>query len=117
MPQTPQTSANPYCTSADVQNYCDVRTLGQVLSDNGTMLTPLQVTNSTILAAFMAAASGTIEAVACRAEKYFPADLAAIQSGGGNGAALLTKITVGLTLQDVFRRRPELMTETAKAVA
>ncbi len=117
MAQTPQTSASPYCTAAQVTYYCDPRTLGQLLADNGAMLTPAQVLTSGILAQFMAAASGTIESIASRAEKYFPADLAAIQAGAGNGAALLAKIAVGLTLADVFRRRPDMMPETAKAVA
>ncbi len=117
MAQTPQTSASPYCTATQVTYYCDPRTLGQLLADNGVMLTAAQVSTSTALAQFMAAASGTIESIASRAEKYFPVDLAAIQAGGGNGAALLAKIAVGLTLQDVFRRRPDLMPETAKAVA
>ncbi len=117
MAQTPQTSVLPYCTAAQVVYYCDVRTLGQVLFDDGLMHTEAQVLISPALAEFMGSAAGTIESVASRAEKYFPADLAAIQAGSGNGAKLLAKINVGLALRNVFQRRPELMTDTARAVA
>ncbi len=108
MPQTPLTTATPYLTATQLFNYCDLRTLGDWLSDTGNRLggtdpDPTLIAASPVLAELLMAASGELETVALVGGRYTPDDLAALT---GAGAAKLREVVAGLVLRRIFRRRP-----------
>lgn len=112
---TLNTFAFPYCTPTLFLERYDVRTVGDFLSDTDIRLNPAQVLNSTILLDFLRSSSATLEAFALKGTRYSVADLqllANLDNGGnpkgnvGNAAHLIYKIVVGLTMNDVWTRRP-----------
>lgn len=117
MAKTPLTGS-AYATAADMVARYDVRTLGDLLSDNEQVrLTPSQVAASTILATLLSEASGEVEGVAFGRRVYEPADFAALTD---NALAKLAGIVCAITLQKLMARRPsrvkELPTQAALAL-
>lgn len=112
---TLNTFAFPYCTPALFIERYDVRTVGDYLSDNDVRLTPTQVLNSPILLDLLRSSSATIEAFAFKGMRYTVQDLQKIANmddagvvltNAGNAAHLIYKIVSGLTMNDVWARRP-----------
>lgn len=101
---TPIGDTDPYATPQDVIAQCDVRTLGDFLSDTGDRLTPDEVADSDLLWSLLAQASGEVESALMVGGKYTLADLQALT---GNSRQLLVNIVVGLALENVFDRRPD----------
>ena len=96
---TPYSGANAYATAADVALYADVRDVNDLLADGST---PGNYLTNPKLAELLAAASGEIEAACLVGKRYSPDDLSALE---GNSAAMLRKLTVGLTMQMLRDRR------------
>lgn len=101
---TPIGGTEPYATVADVITQCDVRTLGDFLSDTGTRLAQQEVEDSEFLIDALGQASGDLEAACMAGGRYTLADLQALT---GNSRRILANVVVGLTLEQVFDRRPD----------
>lgn len=107
MAQTSISGSTPYCTAADVIDVCDVRTLGDWLSDTGQRLTPGEVTSSGEsggrLYRFMQEASGEIESAVFRGGRLTAADLAALT---GNSLRKLKALAAGYAVFLAWDHRP-----------
>jgi hypothetical protein len=105
--QTPISGSTPYCAVADVIDVCDVRTLGDWLSDTGQRLTPGEVAASGAaterLYRFMMEASGELESAIFRGGRLTAADLAALT---GNSLRKLKNLVAGYAVFLVWDRRP-----------
>jgi hypothetical protein len=108
MPMDPLSGAASYCSAARFVRFFDVRTLGDLLSDDGTRLTPAQVLASDELDEILKCASGKVECAAQVAERYRPADLEALLADDGNMASFLAWVVAGLAVEMVFQRRPDV---------
>lgn len=101
---TPIGSEDAYATPDDVIACCDVRTLGDFLSDTGKRLTPDEVRNSDILLRFLAQASGEFETAVMVSGRY---ELAELEALTGNALELIAGMVAAHALGRVFERRPD----------
>lgn len=102
MALTPNSSANPYCSPAQYQNFVDVRLTGQLVRDDGTIATASELLSDPVLAAHLAAASGEVEAAALYGGRYLPSDLQALN---GVSAQWLAKLVANLAFGSMMQRR------------
>lgn len=102
-----------YASAADMVVRYDVRTLGDLLTDDGLRQTPAQVAASATLASLLSDASGEIDAALRVGQRYTAANLAALT---GNSLALLKRITCQIAMRMIWERRPYLneMQEVAR---
>lgn len=108
MAKTPLTGS-AYATATDMIARYDVRTLGDLLSDNENVrLTSAQVLASTTLATLLSEASGEVEGVAFARRVYEPDDFAALTD---NGLAKLAGVICAVCLQKCMARRPSRVKE------
>lgn len=101
-----------YATAAQLIARKDVRTIGDLASDDGSrvLLTDL-LTHANVTAA-LDSASGAVEAAIMAGNRYTPADLAALT---GNSAAYLVQITCDVAMAGLHSRRPTLHAEQHEA--
>lgn len=94
-----------YASAADMIVRYDVRTLGDLLTDDSQRQSPAQVLASDTLTAMLADASGEIDAALRVGQRYTAANLAALT---GNSLALLKRITCQIAMRMLWERRPYL---------
>jgi hypothetical protein len=104
---TPDSGLTPYCTPARFLQAYDVRTIADLLSDDGQRLTPANVASSPILAVLLAEASGWFESVCFTADRYSEADIYGVINQAGNGASMIAGLVAGITMWMCFDRRPD----------
>ena len=93
-----------YATSADLLDFVDARTVGDLLSDTGDPVTTVGIASDTTLPVLLQAASGQVEAACGTSDLYTPVQLAALT---GNSQSLLKQLVCTLALVALVRRRPE----------
>lgn len=117
MAKTPLTSQTPFITVQQLIVFCDVRTLSDYISDTGARGDVLvSGTIGGLLYELMLAATGDLESVAYVAGAYIPDDFAALIANGGAAAARLRKMVAGMTLMELFARRPTKVPPKIQAV-
>jgi hypothetical protein len=104
---TPNSNPTSYCPVQHFLNRADLRTVGDLLSDNDQRLTLAQVNASTILTDLLQEASGELEAACFVGDRYSATDIQGVVNAGGNGASLVYGIVAGYTIWLLFQRRPE----------
>jgi phage gp36-like protein len=92
-----------YATPSQLIDRYDVRTIGQLVSDNGIQVSRQDLEANTKVLAALADASGEIEASVLQAKRYTTADLAGLT---GNSANHLTRITCVIAFGFLWERRP-----------
>ena len=113
MPLTPITGSAPYCSPAQFLKRYDVRTVGDLLSDNNVRLTPSQVTTAltfnpiTNPDTVLAEASGWLESMIIKGQRYQIQDLLNLAATPGNGAAFLARLVADGTMYLLYDRRPD----------
>lgn len=106
MAKTPATSASSYCSAAEFLKRIDKRTVADLCSDTGTPVTEGALAANVNLLAALEDASGDVEAAALMGGRYSNADLAALITDDGVGAAKLRRIVSDLAIAYLFERRP-----------
>ncbi len=110
-PLTSNSSLTAYAAPADLFLLYDIRTIADLVSDDGTRLggspnpNPSTVASSPRLLQLLLVNSGRLEASCVKGQRYLPTDLAALT---GASQAYLIQIVCALTMGDLFRRRPEM---------
>lgn len=100
---TPVSNATSYCSAAEFLKRYDVRSVGDLVSDDGTRITgSTAILASGILESVLADASGAVESACLVGEKYNPTSLSALT---GNSAALLKRIVADLAYGMLRMRR------------
>jgi len=92
-----------YATPAQLISRFDVRTLGQLASDNGLQVSPQDLATNTKILDALADASGEIDASILQAKRYTTDDLAGLT---GNSANHLVRITCVIAFGFLWERRP-----------
>jgi phage gp36-like protein len=103
-----------YATPADMLSRYDARTIGDLVDDTNSQVTPEELATNPVLLTMLADASGDIEAVLSVGGRYLPADLNQL---AGNARNFLVRICCDLALAHLMRRRPSLDAEKLKALA
>jgi hypothetical protein len=121
---TPVSGLTPYCTLAQFFAKYDVRTVGDLMSDTGTRLTPTvlndPVTSPVLI--MLTEASGWVEAAALKSERYSVLDLQTIINQplvptvppsyeASNSAEMLAGLVAGIAMFFIWDRRPERMSK------
>lgn len=101
-----------YATPAQLFARKDVRTIGDLASDDGTRVSLTDLPTSANVLAALDSASGAIEAAIMAGNRYTPADLAGLT---GNSAAYLVQITCDVAMAGLHSRRPTMHTDQYKA--
>lgn len=104
MAYTPLTSSTTYLGVSEFLKRADARTVGDLVSDDGTRVASSSLSGNANLAAALLDASGEVEAAAMKGARYTPADLAALT---GAGQARLYRLVTRLTLVYLYERRPD----------
>lgn len=86
----------------------DARTLGQLLSDNNTELTPSEVQSSTKLEAILLAASGRLELATFAGQRYTAADLHSFPDPSGQREVLIDLVCT-FAMSALMQRRPHII--------
>lgn len=115
MPQTFSGTIVPYANQQDIINRCDVRTLGDLLSDDNTRLDPSQVLTSTLLYTLLLAASGFVELATYAGRRYSVLDLQALPDPSGQ-LELLKDLVCARCMMTLIRRRPHVIQKTPEWV-
>lgn len=115
---TIRTSQQPYSTPAELLKRLDLRTVGDLCSDNGTRVLATALPTDPNLHAALIDASAILEQYATRGGVYSPADLAALAAlpdtdpGSGNpygvASGALKRFMVRLVTVMLFERRPDM---------
>lgn len=101
-------NATSYLSTAEFLKRCDVRTVAQLCSDDGTEIDHTALlTNANLLAALLDA-SGAVESACLRGARYSPTDLAGL-TGAAQG--YLFRLIGRLTTCYIWERRPDLSSE------
>lgn len=108
MAQTVSSGAATYCSAARFLQRYDARTIGDLVSDDGTRVSSASLLTNTNLAALLKEASGKLEAACVVGERYSPTDLAAIITDGGNMAEFMAGLVADIAISLVYRRRPDV---------
>lgn len=110
MALTPNSAASSYATPADMLVHYDIRTVADLVNDQGTRTggspnpIPASVEANTTLIKIMNAAAGIIEAACLRSVRYAVADLQALT---GCSKEFLIQINCDLAMGLLYRRRPD----------
>ncbi len=115
MPQTFSGTTTPYASQQDLVNRCDVRTLGDLLSDDNTRLSPSDVLTSTLLNTLLLAASGFVELATYAGRRYSVLDLQALPNPSGQ-LELLKDLVCARCMMTLIRRRPHVIQKTPEWV-
>ncbi len=118
---TLNTSIYPYCNIAIFLEKFDYRTVGDYLSDTDQRLTPIEITNSTVLLHLLLEASGYVESLAQKGTRYSHDDLfliANLDPIGGQPksptnatAQMMYGIVAGIAMFYLWERRPLRLSE------
>lgn len=92
-----------YATAADMIARYDVRTIGDLVFDDGTAADSSDISSSSVVTAALDDAAGEIEAALLRGGRYTRADL---QSLTGNSLSYLKRINCKLAFWYLWERRP-----------
>jgi phage gp36-like protein len=94
-----------YASIADLVKRYDVRTIGELIKDDGTAANSAAVTADAngIIAAALETASGEVESACLRGKRYTVTDLAGLT---GNSQALLKHLTCKIAFWLLWERRP-----------
>lgn len=107
---TPNSSLTSYASASDMLDHYDLRTVADLISDNGTRTggspnpTRSTVEASPILVKILKSAAGWIEAACLRSQRYSPTDLQALD---GVSKEMLIQLNCDLAMGLLFRRRPD----------
>lgn len=105
-----------YCSVVQFLKRYDARTVGDLVSDDGTRVTPSGLSSNAVLLALLQEASAKVEAAAVVGNRYSPADLAEFANpttvgntamAGSNMSEFLAGIVAHLTMPLLYRRRPD----------
>lgn len=91
-----------YATSADIAARYDVRTIGDLLADDGTRIAEAAFSANANLTAALLDASGEVEAALQQLRRYTPAELEAL---AGNSSGLLKRIVCKVAMGLLWERR------------
>lgn len=92
-----------FATPTDFLNRYDVRTVGDICSDDGTRVTESALATNDKLTTALNTATGQILAAVLQGERYTAADLAAMT---GESAAYLTDLTCRIAFWLLWQRKP-----------
>lgn len=92
-----------YATPADLIVRYDVRTLGDLCSDDGNRVPQALLATNTKLEALLSTASGQINAAVMRGDRYTAADLASLS---GESQQYLVDLTCRIAFWLLWQRRP-----------
>lgn len=99
---TENSSSTSYATATHFVTRYDVRTIGQLVNDDGTAADATAVLSNTVVVACLKDASGMIEAACLRGKRYQPTDLVAMT---GVNANLLQRLVCALAMWMLMDRR------------
>lgn len=104
MARTPDSNSSTYLSSEEFLKRVDRRTVGDLVSDDGTRVPSASLISDTNLAACLLDASGAVEAACLVGKRYTPEDLATL-----TGASLghLYRLITRLTMLNLYERRPD----------
>lgn len=102
---TPISAAQPFLTDAEFLQRADVRSAGDLLSKDGRRLPAGSAELSSLLLELARGASGELESACLRGGRYAVADIQAVLSQGGNGAAFVKNVVAGLVLRQLTAHR------------
>ena len=102
MPLTPSSGNTTYMSVSDVLSFKDVRMVGDLVRDDGTRATPLELQTDSNLSACMMAACGELEASLLAGNRYQPSDLLSLN---GNSLSFLKSILSDETEYKLYSRR------------
>lgn len=94
-----------YAAPSDLVARYDVRTVGNLCSDNGVVVSPANLATDPNLLAVLADASGEIDAALLQGQRYTTADLAGLT---GNSLAYLKRLACKIAMGLLWERRPYL---------
>lgn len=92
-----------YATVADLMFRYDLRDLGELASDDGTAVTPVDLPGNVNIQACLDDASGEIDAALFANGRYSAADLVGLT---GNSLAYLKRMTCDIAMAFIYARRP-----------
>lgn len=104
MAQTPNSSSSSYLSAAEFLKRKDWRTVADFCSDNDTRLTQGALLTNANLQSLLDDAAGLVECACLPANRYTPADLAALT---GVGQKLLYRLIADLAEGLMIERRPD----------
>lgn len=100
-----------YATPADMAVRYDVRTLGDLVADDGTRVDSTAIQTNTTLEAILVDASGEFESCMLHGNRYSADDLAALD---GNSLGLAKRIVCKLAMGMLWERRQYIDLEKAE---
>ena len=99
-----------YATSADLIKLADSRTIGRLVSDDGSVVSESDLASNAKITEVLLVASGEVDAALLTGDRYSAANLSGLT---GNAASLLKAIVCDVAMQRLFMRRPGLDAEMA----
>lgn len=105
MPLTPNTNATSYLTVTQFLSRADPRVVGDLVSQDGNRVPPAALLTNQVLLSSLSDVSGELESIACRAARYNPADLVAMLTNGGVGAALILRVLTDMCMFSLWKPR------------
>jgi hypothetical protein len=108
MTQTVSSSATAYLGAAEFLKRCDLRTVGDLCSDNNVRVASGALASDPSLAAALLDASGIFESYCTKGQRYLPADLALLVASPSVGQGLVYRLLSGLVEVLLWERRPDL---------
>ena len=97
-------------------NRMDVRTIGDLLSDNNTRVTPSDVLTSTLLNTLLLAASGYVELATYAGNRYTVQDLQSLPDPSGQ-LEVLKDLVCARCMKKLMERRPHVLAKAPDWVA
>lgn len=95
-----------FATANDMAVRYDVRTLGDLLSDDGHAVSAQELNNNDYLKTLLLEATGEIKAALLRSQRYTSDELDAVISAGSDTAEYLKGICCELTFWKIWERKP-----------
>lgn len=100
-----------YATAADMINRYDVRTLGDIVSDDGTRVASGGLAADAKMLAALSSATGKVKAAILRAERYTASQITNMMDSGhadysAEGTAYLVDIVCAVAFWNLWRRKP-----------
>lgn len=101
-----------YATAAQFLDRYDARDVGDLVSDEGLQVSPIDLPGHVRLAAVLNDASGDIEAALLVGNRYTPDQLSGLT---GNSASHLQRVTCEIAMAYLLGRRPSINSERIEA--
>lgn len=98
-------AASSYCTAAEFLKLYDVRTVGELVKDDGTAASAVDLAADANLSAALGLASGWVESACLAGERYAPADLTALAASATVGGNFLRSLVADLAFGHLRQRR------------